>query len=90
MTTLLGPSSRHILAAGAAAGAVALSGSRAGVPSAMGGSGRAVRGFRPLVPDAAGCVDLPAGFTYRLLSTVGDARAIVGPWERRCDAPQAA
>lgn len=39
----------------------------------MDGTGRAVRGFGPLVRDADGRVDLPAGFSYRVLSTVGDA-----------------
>ena len=55
----------------------------------MDGSGRAVYGFGSLMPDAGARLDLPAGFCCRVLSTVGDAMAIAGPWEQRSDAPQA-
>ncbi|MDJ0642671.1 MAG: DUF839 domain-containing protein [Erythrobacter sp.] len=35
--------------------------------------GRAFAGYGPLVPDPAGMLDLPRGFSYRVLSSLGDA-----------------
>ena len=32
-----------------------------------------IAGYGPLVPDSRGLIDLPAGFTYRVLSSLGDA-----------------
>ena len=32
-----------------------------------------VAGYGPLVPDPAGLIDLPKGFTYRIISSLGDA-----------------
>lgn len=33
--------------------------------------GRQTAGYRPLLPDAAGLIDLPEGFTYRVISSLG-------------------
>lgn len=63
------PDRRRFLAAtGAAFAALAASGCRAtppGVPSA--------RGYGPLLQDPAGLLDLPQGFSYRVISRLGDA-----------------
>ncbi|MFJ6796772.1 alkaline phosphatase PhoX [Streptomyces sp. NPDC091268] len=46
----------------------------------------AARGYGPLVPDPAGLLDLPAGFTYRVLSRAGDPlRSGEGPVPANCD-----
>lgn len=47
------------------------------------GSGR---GYGPLVADPRGLLDLPAGFTYRVLSRAGDPlRSGEGPVPANCD-----
>jgi secreted PhoX family phosphatase len=58
---------RRFLATSAAFAALAACGRKgpAGVPSAP--------GYGPLVADPAGLLDLPRGFSYRLLSSLGDA-----------------
>ncbi|MGB7419586.1 MAG: alkaline phosphatase PhoX [Erythrobacter sp.] len=42
-----------------------------GAPAPL--SAQAIAGYGPLRPDPAGMLDLPEGFTYRLLSSLGDA-----------------
>ncbi|MFF5704079.1 alkaline phosphatase PhoX [Streptomyces sp. NPDC012794] len=54
-----------------AAGAVAFSGAL-GALFATGGARASARGYGPLLPDPAGLLDLPAGFSYRVLSRAGD------------------
>lgn len=59
---------RFIAATGAAFAALAASGCRAtppGVPS--------TRGYGPLLQDPGGLLDLPQGFSYRMISRLGDA-----------------
>src|SRR5690606_9361411 len=59
---------RFLGATGSAFAALAASGCmRTGVASASGAAG-----YGPLQPDPQGLVDLPAGFTYRVLSSLGD------------------
>ncbi len=60
---------RRFLAATAAAfAALSASGCHARVSGAL-----AARGYGPLIPDPAGLLDLPKGFSYRVLSALGDA-----------------
>ncbi|WP_051096259.1 alkaline phosphatase PhoX [Streptomyces sulphureus] len=71
-----GRSRRQVLAASGAAGVgVAFSGALAelftGTAAAQATGGRS--GYGPLVPDPAGLLDLPEGFSYRVLSREGDA-----------------
>jgi secreted PhoX family phosphatase len=58
-------------ATGTAFAALAASGCiRGGIASAQGAPG-----YGPLVPDPQGLIDLPVGFSYRVLSSLGDAMA---------------
>ncbi|GAA0312504.1 PhoX family protein [Streptomyces polychromogenes] len=68
-----------------AAGAVAFSGTLA--PLFASGRARAsARGYGPLLPDPAGLLDLPAGFSYRVLSRAGDPlRSGGGTVPSHCD-----
>jgi len=60
---------RFLHATGTAFAALAASGClRGGIASAQGAAG-----YGPLVPDPQGLIDLPAGFSYRVLSSLGDA-----------------
>lgn len=60
---------RHFLAAtGAAFAALAASGCHARVPGVA-----SAPGYGPLRPDPAGLLDLPEGFSYRVLSRLGQA-----------------
>ena len=60
---------RFLRATGTAFAALAASGCmRGGLASAPGAPG-----YGPLVPDPNGLIDLPAGFSYRVLSSLGDA-----------------
>jgi secreted PhoX family phosphatase len=60
---------QFLRATGSAFAALAASGClRAGLSSVPGRAG-----FGPLLADPAGLLDLPAGFTYRVLSSLGDA-----------------
>jgi secreted PhoX family phosphatase len=59
---------RHFLSATATAFAALASGCRE-----TGGVGPITAPYGPLVPDPAGLLDLPAGFSYRVLSSLGDA-----------------
>src|SRR5690606_39903109 len=60
--------SSDLKATGTAFAALAASGCmRAGLGSAPPGIG-----YGPLVPDPAGLLDLPPGFSYRVLSSLGD------------------
>jgi len=52
--------------------ALIASGCMTRVPSAQAGSS-SFTGYGPLVPDSRGLLDLPMGFSYRLLSSLGDA-----------------
>ena len=61
---------RFLQATGSAFAALAASGClRGGAASAQGSAA----GYGPLVPDPQGLIDLPAGFSYRVLSSLGDA-----------------
>ena len=75
---------RGFLSATASAfGALALSGcSMRGIdgPAALAGSP-----YGPLVPDPAGMLDLPQGFSYRLLSSLGDAMSDGGTVPDKAD-----
>ncbi len=61
---------QFLRATGSAFAALAASGCAHGV-----GSGRQMTGYGPLVADPDGLLDLPEGFTYRVLSKLGDAMA---------------
>ncbi|MFD7259187.1 alkaline phosphatase PhoX [Streptomyces sp. NPDC059874] len=74
---------RSLLAAGGIAFGGALGALFAGSP----GSARAAkRGYGPLLPDPRGLLDLPAGFSYRVLSRAGDPlRSGEGTVPANCD-----
>jgi len=68
-------------ATGTAFAALAASGCvRGGLASTPGAVG-----YGPLVPDPAGLVDLPAGFTYRVISSLGEAMSDGGTVPDRAD-----
>ncbi|RSS40717.1 DUF839 domain-containing protein [Streptomyces sp. WAC07061] len=68
-----------------AAGAVAFSGAL-GALWAPGRARASARGYGPLLPDPAGLLDLPAGFSYRVLSRAGDPlRSGEGTVPANCD-----
>ncbi|MFE1557374.1 alkaline phosphatase PhoX [Streptomyces sp. NPDC058734] len=68
-----------------AAGAVAFSGAL-GALWAPGPARASARGYGPLLPDPAGLLDLPAGFSYRVLSRAGDPlRSGEGTVPANCD-----
>ncbi|MFJ3877482.1 alkaline phosphatase PhoX [Streptomyces sp. NPDC090077] len=68
-----------------AAGAVAFSGAL-GALCAPGRAPASARGYGPLLPDPAGLLDLPAGFSYRVLSRAGDPlRSGGGTVPANCD-----
>ncbi|RKT07517.1 hypothetical protein BX286_5579 [Streptomyces sp. 3211.6] len=68
-----------------AAGAVAFSGAL-GPLFASGGARASARGYGPLLPDPGGLLDLPAGFSYRVLSRAGDPlRSGEGTVPSHCD-----
>jgi secreted PhoX family phosphatase len=85
MTTPFAPTRRSFLAAtGSAFAALAASGcSTRGVMS--GAVGPAGVGYGPLVADPAGYFDLPQGFSYRVISKLGDAMADGGTVPDRAD-----
>ena len=58
-----------LAATGSAFAALAAS----GCSTTMAGAPRADLGYGPLVPDPAGVMDLPEGFSYRVLSSLGEA-----------------
>ncbi|MFD6243647.1 alkaline phosphatase PhoX [Streptomyces roseolus] len=78
---------RQILAGtGASVAGIAFTGALAdlfsGTPAAAAPRG----GYGPLLPDPAGLLDLPAGFSYRVLSREGEPlRSGEGPVPGRCD-----
>ncbi|OZA92578.1 MAG: phosphatase, partial [Erythrobacter sp. 34-65-8] len=66
----LAPTRRRFLAAtGSAFAALAAS----GCSTRMAASGAMADGYGALVPDPAGLLDLPQGFSYRVISSLGDA-----------------
>jgi hypothetical protein len=72
---------RFLGATGSAFAALASSGCmRTGVVSASGPTG-----YGPLMPDPQGLIDLPAGFSYRVLSSLGDAMTDGGTVPDRAD-----
>lgn len=71
-TTLPGADRRAFLRATGSAFA-ALVASSCMVRPGMAATFRAAEGYGALVPDPAGVLDLPAGFSYRILSRLGDA-----------------
>ncbi len=72
---------RFLAATGTAFAALAASGcARTGLASAP-----AAAGYGPLVPDPAGIVDLPPGFSYRVLSSLGEAMSDGGTVPDRAD-----
>ncbi|MEV7413796.1 alkaline phosphatase PhoX [Streptomyces sp. NPDC089919] len=78
------PVTRRQMLAGA--GAVVFSGAVAEVHA--GAAARTLRpdGYGPLLPDPRGLLDLPAGFSYRVLSRTGDPlRSGQGPVPSNCD-----
>jgi len=70
-------------AALAASGCMSRTGSTAPVRSPAAGSG--FTGYGALVPDAAGLIDLPQGFSYRVISRLGDAMDDGGTVPDRAD-----
>ena len=60
---------RFLRATGSAFAALAAS----GCSTRMAGAPRGDVGFGPLVPDPAGVMDLPDGFSYRVISSLGNA-----------------
>lgn len=62
---------QFLRATGAAFAALAASGCLRSAPLAR--TGRGVAGYGELVADPAGVIDLPPGFSYRVLSRLGDA-----------------
>ena len=60
---------QFLRATGTAFAALAASGCMHGGLAATGGA----PGYGPLLPDPNGLIDLPAGFSYRVLSTLGEA-----------------
>ncbi len=73
---------KFIAATGAAFGGLLLGGCMsARVPLAASGMSR----FGPLQPDPAGVLDLPEGFSYRVLSRLGDAMSDGGTVPDRAD-----
>ena len=90
MTAFLPSDRRRFLAAtGSAFAALAASGcSTAPSPTAMvprASAGRGAVGYGPLVEDPAGMLDLPAGFTYRVLSRLGNAMSDGGTVPDKAD-----
>ncbi|MBT2404992.1 MULTISPECIES: alkaline phosphatase PhoX [unclassified Streptomyces] len=78
-------SRRSLLAAGGIAFTGALGALFAGAGAAVPAAARGY-GYGPLVPDPAGLLDLPAGFTYRVLSRAGDPlRSGEGTVPANCD-----
>jgi secreted PhoX family phosphatase len=73
---------RHFLrATGSAFAALAASGcARGGLVST-----NSIAGYGPLLPDPKGLIDLPAGFTYRTISRLGDAMSDGGTVPDRAD-----
>ena len=72
---------RFLQATGSAFAALAASGCmRAGVASAQG-----TTGYGALVPDPQGLIDLPQGFSYRVISSLGDAMSDGGSVPDRAD-----
>lgn len=47
--------------------------SASGCSTTMAGAPRAAAGYGPLMPDPGGVMDLPEGFSYRVLSSLGEA-----------------
>lgn len=75
---------RQFLAAtGSAFGALVLSGCRSHPLASADAGGFA--GYGPLVPDPAGILDLPPGFSYRVISTLGEAMDDGGTVPDRAD-----
>lgn len=70
MTVSLAANRRQFLAATSSAFA-ALVASGCSTRTTLGGAGFA--GYGPLIPDPQGLLDLPQGFSYRVLSSLGDA-----------------
>ncbi|QIQ87116.1 alkaline phosphatase PhoX [Erythrobacter sp.] len=70
---------RFLAATGSAFAALALSGcvvrtrGMDGAPGASGAASDGFAGYGPLRPDPQGLLDLPEGFTYRVVSRLGDA-----------------
>ncbi|MEE4154170.1 MAG: alkaline phosphatase PhoX [Erythrobacter sp.] len=70
---------RFLAATGSAFAALLASGCRTSLPAEAQASGARARGaagfagYGPLRPDPAGMLDLPEGFSYRVISTLGDA-----------------
>lgn len=68
--TLTAPSRRGFLAATGSAFAALVA---SGCSTRIAASGAAADGYGALVPDPAGLLDLPQGFSYRVISRLGDA-----------------
>lgn len=75
---------RFLAATGSAFAALAASGcARGGVSLAASRGGNV--GYGPLLPDPDGLLDLPRGFSYRVLSSLGDAMSDGGTVPDRAD-----
>ncbi|MEU9375834.1 alkaline phosphatase PhoX [Streptomyces sp. NPDC048255] len=69
-----------------AAGAISFSGALGALFAGSAGAARPTRGYGPLLPDPRGLLDLPAGFSYRVLSRAGDRlRSGEGTVPANCD-----
>lgn len=70
-STSLATDRRRFLATGSAFAALVASGCQ--TRGAKGSGLESATGYGPLVPDPQGLIDLPQGFTYRVISKLGDA-----------------
>ena len=75
---------RFLAGTGSAFAALVASGCMTRASTSASGSG-AYAGYGPLRPDPAGMLDLPEGFSYRLLSSLGDAMSDGGTVPDKAD-----
>ena len=71
--TMLNPNRRQWLGATSSAFAALLASGAVARASSAAASGTSGPSYGPLVEDPAGLIDLPQGFTYRVISSLGDA-----------------
>ena len=75
---------QFLSATGSAFAALLASGCMSGRAASL-ASGTAFADYGPLVPDSAGLLDLPEGFSYRILSSLGDAMSDGGTVPNKAD-----
>lgn len=82
MHALQGSRRQFLTATGSAFAALTASGC---MTRGSGGTGKAASVYGPLRPDPAGVLDLPEGFSYRVLSSLGDAMSDGGTVPDKAD-----